>query len=676
LNPGDLVGVHARSGPCLALITAIQGSKASLCVGFQAKTERCALRELELISTPSNSNGDPAASIAQAPWTFTQSALDGARPSRRDLAAAWLLLDGDQSWVSLASLTELLVARLDPLTLASTWLLLQHQDLFRCKQGSVQPRSLQDLRNLRRERHGEVLRQRHQLEWRQRLAQRQPLAMDQLPAEARRQLEGLLEFATEPSDGLSPELRHLLLDCQCLPQLGDVRRLLADLGQWQRHQLRCLEGTTWSAGFAADLEAEAAALVQRADAPHPSDPGRLDLCHQRSVTIDDADTRDVDDALALERCPDGSRWIWIHVADPGRLVAAGSALDQEAQRRASSLYLAQGNVPMFPVCLSEGVFSLHQGRRCASWSVGVRLTEAGAIAEQRLHRSWIQPLYRLSYEDADELIEYAPPQDDDLAELHDLLGVRRRWRESRGALLMDQAEGRFRRCDEHAELEVVEPSPSRLMVAEAMILAGAAVAEHGRAVGLALPYRSQPSCTLPPAAELDKLPPGAVRHAALRKGLSRGLTAPQPSPHFSLGLDAYVQATSPIRRYGDLLTQRQLAAQLEGGSPLSADQVSGLLEQLDPAIRQGIQISREDQRHWQQVWFAEHRSERWEGLFLRWLRPQDGLALVRLDQLAMDLPVVVHDSCTAGDGVTVQVKESDPDGDVLRLVAQRSARQP
>jgi hypothetical protein len=49
--------------------------------------------------------------------------------------------------------------------------------------------------------------------------------------------------------------------------------------------------------------------------------------------------------------------------------------------------------------------------------------------------------------------------------------------------------------------------------------------------------------------------------------------------------------------------------------------------------------------------------------------------LVRLDQLAMDLPVVVHDSCAAGDGVVVQVKESDPDGDVLRLVAQRSARQ-
>jgi exoribonuclease-2 len=681
LNPGDLVGVHARSGPRLAVITAIQGSKASLSIGFEARSERCHLRELDLIAPGPTAPGSNApgslapCSLTGAPWLFSHDLLSQANPSRRDLAAAWLLLEHDTSWLSLKAFTELLLPQADALHLAATWLLLQQQDLFRWKQGQVQPRSLQDLRNLRRERHAAELRQQQVQQWHQTLAQRLPLQREALPAEARQQLEALLRFATDPEQGLTPALRQLLHDIHCPPELGDVRRLLADLGQWQRHQLRCLEGTTWSAGFPAELEREAQQLVEAADQVQPSDASRLDLTHQRSVTIDDADTRDVDDGLALERCPDGSRWIWIHVADPGRLVAADSPLDLEARRRASSLYLAQGNVPMFPTCLSEGVFSLEQGRPCASWSIAVRLDAEGAIAERRVHRSWIQPRYRLSYEDADELIEYAPPQDDDLNELHGLLEQRRRWRVAHGALLMDQPEGRFRRSGDQAELEVVEPSPSRLMVAEAMILAGAAVAELAREEGLALPFRSQPGCSLPPAAELQALPPGPVRHAALRKGLSRGITGHQPAPHFSLGLEAYVQATSPIRRYGDLLAQRQLAALLDGANPLPGEQVAALLEQLEPALRQGIQISREDQRHWQQVWFAQHRSERWDGLLLRWLRPQDGLALVRLEALAMDLAVVIHGGGNPGEAVLVQVKESDPDADVLRLVGQRLVSQ-
>jgi exoribonuclease-2 len=237
---------------------------------------------------------------------------------------------------------------------------------------------------------------------------------------------------------------------------------------------------------------------------------------------------------------------------------------------------------------------------------------------------------------------------------------------------MDQSEGRIRQQDGKPELEVVEPSPSRLLVAEAMILAGAVVGESGAQAGLALPYRSQADCSLPPEAELLALPPGPVRHAALRKGLSRGLTTAQPASHFSLGLAAYVQITSPIRRYGDLIAQRQLAAPATGEPVMLAEQLSELLDQLDHALRQGIQISREDQRHWQQVWFEAHQQESLEGLFLRWLKPQDGLALVRLESLAMDLPVIVRESCEPGETLVVKVREVDAFADLLRLTGQRA----
>ena len=286
-----------------------------------------------------------------------------------------------------------------------------------------------------------------------------------------------------------------------------------------------------------------------------------------------------------------------------------------------------------------------------------------------LLRSWVKPAYRLSYSDADELIELAPPEEPTPALIHALMKQRRAWRLQRGALEMDQAEGRIRCQQDLAQLEITEPSASRSMVAEAMILAGAVIAAHGIAGSLPLPYRSQQSANLPPEQELAELPPGPVRHAALKRCLGRGHVGVQPAPHFSLGLEAYVQATSPIRRYGDLLTQRQLALQLEGQAVLDEAQMAALLSSLEGAVREGITISREDQRHWQQVWFEQNPRPNWRGLMLRWLRPQDDLALVHLEELCLDFPCLCPGPAKPGDPLLVRVELVDSLRDQLRLRA-------
>jgi exoribonuclease-2 len=361
--------------------------------------------------------------------------------------------------------------------------------------------------------------------------------------------------------------------------------------------------------------------------------------------------------------------VWIHVADPGRLVEAGSPLDLEALRRGTSLYLARGSLPMFPLELATGPFSLRTGVRCAAWSVGVELGEDGAVVGYTIARSWVKPDYRLSYGDADELIELAPPQEAWLGELDGLLERRRRWRQERGALSLDQPEGRIRGEGEEARLEITEPSPSRRLVAEAMVLAGSVIAEHGRSQGLPLPYRSQLPVELPPAAELEALPAGPVRHAAVKRCLSRGHVGTTPSAHFSLGLEAYVQATSPIRRYGDLLVQRQLWALGNGESPLNEVELGALLTKLEAPMKQGIQISREDQRHWQQVWFEQQSSCQWKAVFLRWLRPQDRLGLVHVEDLAMDLAAECPAGSEPADPLLLRVLQVDSLRDQLKLQA-------
>ena len=232
--------------------------------------------------------------------------------------------------------------------------------------------------------------------------------------------------------------------------------------------------------------------------------------------------------------------------DPSRLIDIDSPLDQEARRRATSLYLAEGVMPMLPLELAAGPLSLRAGQRCAALSVAVRLDEDGAVAEQRIARSWIRPRYGLTYTDGDELIELAPPGDEALSDLSGLLMLRMRWRRSKGAVMFDRPEGRFRRSDGALALQVIDPSPSRLMVSEAMLLMGAVVAGFGQEHSLPMPFRSQPAAELPSSDELDRIPEGPARDAAIKRCLSRGVQGTRAMPHFSLGLKAYVQATSPI----------------------------------------------------------------------------------------------------------------------------------
>ncbi|WP_315859763.1 ribonuclease catalytic domain-containing protein [Cyanobium sp. Aljojuca 7D2] len=664
------MGLSDERGPQLAVVLSVQSNKASLAIGASGRQQIQPLRQLQLLGASPGDGATPLR-LEQPPWHITEDALTAAAPSRRDVAAAWLLMQVDGQPLALPDWVDLVCSRRDGLTVAACWRWCHGpQTLFRLRQGQVEARGLNDLRQLRRERRHQQLQAEAELRWHQALRLRQPLDPQGLASEHQQQLELLERWAGgDCTSPLPTQLKQALHAAQCTADTGSIRHLLVDLGLWQAHHLPSLRATTWEQGFSAELLAEADRLLEMADADRPGDIDRVDLMGQRSVTIDDADTRDIDDGLALETTPTGQQRIWIHVADPGRLIEAHSPLDQEARRRGSSLYLAGGILPMFPEQLGTGPMSLRAGCRSAAWSLWVELDAEGAIAASGVQRSWVKPTYRLSYGDADDLIDLAPPQERDLADLHGLLQRRRQWRVRQGALLLDQPEGRIQAAGEEPLLEITEPSPARLLVAEAMILAGAVVAEIGREHNLALPYRSQLPAALPPEAELAALPAGPVRHAAIKRCLSRGHTGTQPSGHFSLGLPAYVQATSPIRRYADLVVQRQLLALQQQRQPLESEALQALLTDLEGPLRQGQQISREDQRHWQQVWFDAHRSDHWPATFLRWLRPQDRLGLVHVESLAMDLAADCPAGSDPGDLLQLRVHTVDPLRDQLRLLA-------
>ena len=672
LQRGDLVGVVDGHNHQIGVLLAIDGKRCSVSVGLQGRLHKLPLRQLFCIAqAPAGST--PAERITVKPWSLTAASLSAAKPARRALGLAWMVLAERGEPIDLDGWFALLDPALAAAQRAAAWLWLQGDQLLFCeKQGQISARTSRDLKQLRQQRQRQRLALQSQIRWHQLLQQRQPVSLEQLDAAHHQELQLLIAWAGGVTDQPLPDaLQAALRQCHCRLESAEIRHLLVDLGQWDPHALPSLRNSTWAHGFSAELEAEAAALVASAEQDRAGDAQRSDLSHLHCVTIDDPDTEDLDDALGLEITATGAARIWIHVADPGRLIEHDSPLDLEARRRATSLYLAEGILPMFPWELSRGPLSLRAGRRCAAWSIWVELAGDGDIVASGVQRSWIRPSYRLSYSDADELIELAPSEEAWLAQLDQILQQRRSWRVSHGALLLDQPEGRIRNRSGSPELEITEPTAARLLVAEAMILAGAVVAELGSSAGLCLPYRSQLPSALPSPAQLQLLQAGPVRHAALKSSLGRGITAASAAPHFSLGLNAYVQATSPIRRYGDLLVQRQLALWQHQQAPMDQALLQPLLHAVDEAQRQANQISRDDQRHWRQVWFEAHSHGQWQAEFLRWLRESDQLGLIWIESFAMELPARCPAGCEPGDNLLVKVHRVDPLQDCLQLRAHR-----
>nr|AUG32198.1 putative ribonuclease II [Paulinella longichromatophora] len=448
-----------------------------------------------------------------------------------------------------------------------------------------------------------------------------------------------------------------------------ISHLSLDYSHWVRHELFCLQSGPWSNGFTQDQIIDAQELSTSSEEIQSSDTERINLTALRCFTLDEPGTQELDDALSYEKDEEGREWIWIHIADPDRLITAESNLDLEARKRATSLYIASGTLPMFPVELAGGSLSLKQGQRCAALSAAIHLEKSGEVTEVIFHRSWISLTYRLTYEDGDELIELGPTGDQELANLSRLMSIRKGWRQRQGALELEQAEGRFCQDGETIGIEVIEPSCSRQMVAEAMILMGATFAELGKRQNIPLPYRGQQSAELPLSVELKALPEGPVRHTAIKRCLSRGTLGTKPMPHFSLGLSEYTQATSPIRRYSDLILQRQLLGYQSGKHILTEFELEHLIHSLEPTLKQATQIAREDQRHWQQVWFEKHRCKQWPAQFLRWLREYDQLALIYINSLALELPVRCPQNSEPGDSLILVVESVDSSMGILSLRA-------
>ncbi|MCO6430386.1 MAG: RNB domain-containing ribonuclease [Deltaproteobacteria bacterium] len=416
---------------------------------------------------------------------------------------------------------------------------------------------------------------------------------------------------------------------------------------------------------------EQAAMLARQqifDGAGIADPSkRIDLTGLDCLTIDDARTKDMDDALSVEQHGTGFR-LGIHISDVACAIKEGSLLDGEAMRRATSLYLPDITINMLPESLSEDRLSLKQSvsRECLSFIF--ELDSSFKIISSTIVPSIIQVKRRLDYDRANKLLDEG---DRDLDLLHNIAATCEMHRFESGGIRIHKRDALpiLKSDGEVALEEVDEESPARSLVSEMMVLANSVAAEFAASRGIPLIYRGQEH---PESEPSSSIPEGPALDYAIRVNLKKSITSLEPLPHATLGLGAYCQLTSPIRRFADLCNQRQLLSYICGGSPLYTEEtLQNVLNHSEESLAKANLVARESKRLWLLRYLAR-RAERDPVISGTVVRVDLKQPMVELDEIYLIFPVRTR-GLTLGQSVDLRITAIEPEFDILRL-EEASAR--
>lgn len=515
---------------------------------------------------------------------------------------AWELLAGETT--DLTELATLIYGDYTPATAWATWQLITDGLYFRGTPLDIDVRSREQVA---RDEASRQQKANEEAAWQACLARLQ--TGQYLPADDP-YLEDVVRLALEKQD-----------QSRVLTELGrkqspeHAHRFLLKLGYWspninpypQRHDL----------------------MLQPPDLPIPPlpDEPRRDLTHLPAFAIDDTESTDPDDALSVE----GNR-LWVHVADVAAVVGPDSPLDLEARARSASLYLPEGVVTMLPPAATS-LFALGLSDISPALSFGLDLQPNGSIAQVEIVPSWIK-VTRLTYDEVETRLTEEP-----FRTFQAIAHRNRTRRLAQGAISLDLPEVKVRVKEEQVVIEPLPALQSRELVAEAMLLAGEGAARFALERNIPVAFSTQPPPESQPA-----FSEGLAGEFALRRTLQRSEMKSVPGPHAALGLPAYVQTTSPLRRYLDLVAHQQLRAYLRGDTLLDA---SEMLERVGAAaaVFGSIRgVERASRKHWTLVYLLQNQD--WQGVGIlvdKWktrgrvLIPE--LALETVIQLSEDIPL-------------------------------------
>jgi len=429
------------------------------------------------------------------------------------------------------------------------------------------------------------------------------------------------------------------------PPIGQVRAVLGDALTPSLVVETAIHGHALPHMFAQAVLDEAAAVPLEVDAG--AAVGRVDLRALPLVTIDGEDAKDFDDAVFCEPNADGFRLI-VAIADVAAYVHPGSALDDEAQLRASSVYFPGFVVPMLPETLSNGICSLNPGVDRLCFACEMQVTRDGTVTHSRFYEAIMHSHARLTYntvwkavgekdQDACTHIGALLPQ---VKHLHKLYRALSKARKKQVRFVLDNR-------GEVVQAGMLARNDAHKLIEECMIAANVEAAKTLLAGNIPAPYRihdkppeskyadlveflKEFKLRLPAwgkvrpkdfSALLNKIrdrPDAVLLESVLLRSQSQAIYSIDNIGHFGLALAAYAHFTSPIRRYPDLLVHRALKHLLTGKSltafSYTAREMAHLSLQCSERERRADEAEREVDERYRAAWMEQHVGSEFTGV--------------------------------------------------------------
>ncbi|MCD7098966.1 ribonuclease R [Stenotrophomonas sp. MMGLT7] len=392
--------------------------------------------------------------------------------------------------------------------------------------------------------------------------------------------------------------------------------------------------------------------------------GRVDLRDMPLVTIDGADAKDFDDAVYCESNRQGFRLknrsgyrLVVAIADVSNYVRPGTPLDEEAQRRATSVYFPGFVVPMLPETLSNGICSLNPDVDRMCFVCDMQVNRSGEVTGAKFYEAVMRSHARLTYDQVWQAVGEKDPEArraigavlPQVERLHELYGLLSKAREKRGAIEFETSETRFV-LDNRGEVTqagMLVRNDAHKLIEECMIAANVQAARYLLSQHVPAPYRvhdrppeskyadlleflKEFKLSMPPwnkvqprdfTALLKKVrerPDVALLESVVLRSQSLAVYTPENAGHFGLALDAYAHFTSPIRRYPDLLVHRAIKHALTGAKPekflYTPHEMAALSLQCSERARRADEAEREVDERYRAAWMEKHVGSEFDGV--------------------------------------------------------------
>ena len=472
----------------------------------------------------------------------------------------------------------------------------------------------------------------------------------------------LKEMAIYGEEGPNYSQTRELLNRAKLTQPDAAFKLMVKMGVWNEDENLLLHQFQVPVEWSEEVLSEVEKICSQCS-PGIWKNTRRDMTFLPCFSIDYETTRDVDDALSLEKKDDTTFRVGIHITDVAEILPVDSLINEEAFERGETIYLPEGKISMIPLMLSEDLCSLVAARQRPAISIFTELNRDGNILSFEIVPTIIEIKERFAYSEVDRMVG----SDERFSLLFALSQGLRRKRIEQGALILSIPEIMVRvNGDKTILVEKREKeTASQTIVSEFMILANWLSARFFKERGVPAIYRSQ----LEPRELINSAPdrvPQLLLNYRQRRLLSRAEIGTDPQCHSTLGLDCYTTMTSPIRKYMDLVIQRQLKSVLNGSQPeYSEEELKKIITELEITQNRIKMVEQQRLRYWLLRYLERMIGEKVTAMVLD--RNHRGYLLLLTDYLIEVNPSIPNRELQPGDEIMVRVEKVDPRLEILRV---------